>query len=103
MSVLARPGRPLHIRWGGGPDVHDVADAARALVRAAEADVTGAPADTAHGEVAAVAEVIDRIHECGPGAKARITGDADTEVPVAGAFDDDRLRAAGRVDTRELG
>jgi nucleoside-diphosphate-sugar epimerase len=97
MSVLARPGRPLHIRWGGGPDFQDVADVARALVRAAEADVTGAPADTVHGEVAAVAEVVDRIH------KARITGDADTEVPVGGAFDDDRLRAAGRVDTRELG
>ncbi len=121
-------GRPFRIRWGGTRDFQYVADVARAFVRAAQADVRGAPVYNLHGEVASVAELIDAIREVLPGAKTLVDYDPATEVPVAGAYDDrafqrdlgplprtslrdgvrqtverfERLLHAGRLDTREL-
>ncbi len=122
-------GRPFRIRWGGRRDFQYVADVARAFVRAAEQERPGAAVYNLHGEVASVAEVIDVIRACVPGAKTLIDYDPLAEVPVAGAYDDsgfqrdfgplprtplrdgiretverfERLLRAGRLDTRELG
>jgi nucleoside-diphosphate-sugar epimerase len=121
-------GRPFQIRWGGRTDLIYTEDVARALLAAAASSRPGARVYNLHGTSAAVADVGPLIERVWPSAKGLVTH-VEQPIPFPEALDDGpyqgdlgpapatalaegvrgtleefaRLRAEGRLDTRELG
>lgn len=120
-------GRPFRIRWGGSTDLIYVEDVAQACLAAAEARLDGARVYNLHGESVAIADVVQMIDEAWPGARDQITH-AEEPMPFPASLADHgyqrdlgprprtgirdgirktleefaRLKAAGRLDAREL-
>jgi len=91
--LAAAVGRDYHISFGGSAVYHHARDAAGVFIRAALAQVDGAPVYNLGGTTASMAEIVAAIEAAAPEMAGRITFEPKgLDTPVA--VDDSALEAA---------
>jgi len=98
--LAAAVDRPYNINFGSSALYQHAEDVAAAFIKAARADIGGAPCFNLGGTTASIPQVIDAIEAAVPSAKGKITFD-DVAMPFPESMDDTEVtKALGKLTWR---